>query len=105
MFAKKTLVALAATLAAAGAFAQEATAIDRDFATATPSVKTRAEVRAELAQARARGEVIPALVGEASVAPTQPTAVARTREEVRREAVNYLREHRFDRDNAFNIGG
>lgn len=103
MSAKKAFVALAVLLAAAGASAQEATCVDRNFGRATPSDKTRAEVRAELrteiAQARARGETIPALSGEATVVTKPPAAVAmaRSREDVRREVAEGAGLSRSDR--------
>ncbi|AKJ30112.1 DUF4148 domain-containing protein [Caldimonas brevitalea] len=63
---KNLIVALMTTFAAAGAFAGEANDFDQTWTLELPSVKTRAEVKAELAQARARGEQLAVFSGEAS---------------------------------------
>jgi hypothetical protein len=66
-----------AAFSAAGAYAGEANDFDQTWTRESPSVKTRAEVRAELAQARANGEQLAAFSGESSVLPTAaPTASA-----------------------------
>lgn len=105
MSTKNALVVLAAALAVGGAYAQEATALEQSTAQATPSMKTRAQVRAEVLAARERGEAIPALAGEATVFPEQATAVARSREDVRREAGRALRERRSERPDPTRVGG
>ncbi|MCW7536829.1 DUF4148 domain-containing protein [Aquabacterium sp. A7-Y] len=70
MNAKKTLiVAVMTAFSAAGAFAGEANDFDQTWTRELPSVKTRAEVKAELAQARAQGEQLAVFSGEASVFP------------------------------------
>ncbi|AKJ30846.1 DUF4148 domain-containing protein [Caldimonas brevitalea] len=81
---KKLIVAVMTTFAAAGAFAQEATPEDDNFHAKYASVKTRAEVKAELAQARAQGQLA-VFSGEASVFPeaTSRTAFAGRREDSR----------------------
>ncbi|AKJ29157.1 DUF4148 domain-containing protein [Caldimonas brevitalea] len=81
MIANKKLIAtLVTALAATGAFAQQT-------ADTQPRGKTRAEVRAELEQARAEGQVLPVFEGEASAAPNAtPKAVAKKREDSKRES-------------------
>jgi hypothetical protein len=79
MNAKQLLAALAIVTAGGAAMAVEATQFD-----ATPSTKTRDEVRAEMVQARLDGTLMRG--GEATVFVDRPVAAgARSREEVREE--------------------
>ncbi|MCW7539395.1 DUF4148 domain-containing protein [Aquabacterium sp. A7-Y] len=93
MNAKKTLIVAAMTaFAAAGAFAGEANDFDQTWTREAQSLKTRAEVKAELAQARAQGEQLAVFSGEATVLPAQAaTATARSREDVKQETASFLR--------------
>jgi len=89
MNAHKTLIAALMTVAAAtSAFAGEANDDDQTWTRQAPSVQTRAEVKAELAQARAQGQQLAVFSGEASVF-LEPgrTATARNREDVKRETI------------------
>ncbi|WKB51846.1 DUF4148 domain-containing protein [Eleftheria terrae] len=82
MNAKTTLIAAVMTaFAATGAFAQQA---------AAPAGKTRAEVQAEVARARAAGEDLPVFSGEASVfSDSNHSALARrAAEDARRQAAS-----------------
>ncbi len=101
---KNALVALAITFAIANAYAQEATPLEQSTAAAAPSMKTRAQVRAEVLAARERGEVIPALAGEATVFPDQ-AAATRRREDVRRQTAPALPERHLQRPDATRVGG
>lgn len=85
MNAKTTLIAAVMTaFAATGAFAQQAAA------PAAPAGKTRAEVQAEVARARAAGEDLPVFSGEASVfSDSNHSALARrAAEDARRQAAS-----------------
>jgi len=90
MNAKQLLAALAIVTAGGAAMAVEATQFD-----ATPSTKTRDEVRAEMVQARLDGTLMRG--GEATVFVDRPVAAgARSREEVREEGRTAARAHVFD---------
>ena len=106
MNAKKSLVVAAlSAFAAAGAFAQEVTAEELAFPANVPSTKTRAEVKAELAAAREQGR-LSVFSGEATEFPQErATATARSREDVRKETISYLRQNRFSQRDDSNIGG
>ncbi|MCW7539975.1 DUF4148 domain-containing protein [Aquabacterium sp. A7-Y] len=105
MNAKKNLIAVLMTaFAATGAFAGEANDFDQSWTGEAQSVKTRAEVKAELAQARAQGEQLAVFSGEATVLPAQAaTATARSREDVKQETISFLRTQRSAAP--INIGG
>ncbi len=96
MYAKQIIAALAVTFAAGGAMAVEATQfVD------TPSTMTRAQVKAEMAQARLDGTLI--AWNEATQFVDHPVAAAqRSREDVRAEARMAARNHTFD---ALYVGG
>ncbi|GEM_PF-3543968 len=89
MNAKQLLAALAIALAGNVAMASEEATLFND----PPSTLSRAEVKAELAHAKADGTLF--ANGEASrfVEPRAATAVARA--EVRAEARTYARNHSF----------
>ncbi len=81
---KSALLASVLAAAAFGASAQEATLFDD----AAQSTRTRAEVKAELAQAQAQGLVVSG--GEATVFAEQRVVGNRERAEVRAEAAQLL---------------
>ncbi|AKJ29631.1 hypothetical protein AAW51_2940 [Caldimonas brevitalea] len=100
---KNLIVAVIATFAAAGAFAQEATPEDDNFHAQYASLKTRAQVKAELLQARADQPLV-VHSGEASMSPmTARSAVTRSRDDVKRETISALRSDRAEAP--INIGG
>jgi hypothetical protein len=101
----KTLIAAAfAATFAAGAFAQEATFDDANFVAQAQSTKTRAQVLAELQQARANGTYVAG--GEATVFADAPAVSQRTRAEVREETIKAMAERRAShRIDATQIGG
>ena len=102
---KSLIVAALSAFAAAGAFAQEVSADDLAFPAKTTSGKTRDEVKAELAAAREQGN-LPVFSGELSVFPSErTTGVARSREDVRKETISYLRQNRFSAADETNFGG
>ncbi|WP_169787987.1 DUF4148 domain-containing protein [Caldimonas brevitalea] len=105
MNAKKTvIVAVMTAFAAAGAFAGEANDDDQTWTRQSASVKTRAEVKAELAQARAEGEQLAVFSGETTVLPPQTGgALARSRQDVKQDTVSFLRTQRSAAP--INIGG
>ena len=82
----KTLIAAAfAATFAAGAFAQEATFDDANFVARAQSTLSRAQVQADVQQARADGTYVAG--GEATVFVEAPVVSQRTRAEVRNEAI------------------
>lgn len=88
---QRLIAALVTAFAATGAFAGEANADDETWTRQAPSVKSRAEVKAELAQLRAEG-ALPVSSGEATVFPgSRAGATARSRDAVKREAAEALR--------------
>lgn len=90
MNAKKMMIAAAVFAAAGSAYATtDITGNFEDF-TNVPSTKTRAEVIAELKQAKAQGQVASTEWVEPSTLATKST---RTREEVRAEAIQYAKTH------------
>lgn len=83
----KTLIAAALTATfAMGAFAQEATADDVNFVARAQSTLTRAQVQADVQQARANGTYVAG--GEVTVFADAPVTSQRTRAEVRKEATS-----------------
>lgn len=87
----KQLVAAATVLAATGAaFAEARYPVDTPFV----STKTRAEVRAELEQARAQGLLTRDRERHPVFAPVQST---RSREEVRAEAIEAMKHPQRNR--------
>lgn len=103
---KSLVVAAVSAFAAAGAFAQEVTAEELAFPSSVAATKTRAEVKAELAAARAQNGRLSVFSGEATAFPQeQATSVTRSRADVRNETISYLREHRFPSRDDQNIGG
>jgi len=90
MYAKQVLAAFVISAAAGAALAIEATQLE-----VPPSTKTRAEVMAELEQARLDGTLMSG--GEATVFVDRPVAAAaRSREEVRAEGRIAARTHAFN---------
>lgn len=90
MNAKQLFAALAIATAAGAAMAVEATQFDD-----TPTMKSRAEVRAETARAHRDGTLMSG--GEATVFVDHPdTAATRSRDDVRAEARMAGRTHAFD---------
>ncbi|MFN7043151.1 MAG: DUF4148 domain-containing protein [Acidovorax temperans] len=82
----KTLIAAAfAATFAAGAFAQEATFDDANFVAQAKSTLSRAQVQADVQQARADGTYVAG--GEATLFADTPAVSQRTRAEVRNEAI------------------
>lgn len=82
----KTLIAAALTATfAMGAFAQEATADDVNFVARAQSTLSRAQVQADVQQARANGTYVAG--GEVTVFADAPVVTQRTRAEVRNEAI------------------
>ena len=90
MNAKQILTALTITLSAGAAMAIEATQFDD-----TPSTMTRAQVKAEMQQAKSEHAVL--IGGEATEFVDHAVASAsRDREEVRAEARMAAHEHKFN---------
>jgi|GraSoiStandDraft_32_1057276.scaffolds.fasta_scaffold55873_2 hypothetical protein len=88
MNAKQVLIAAAITFAGSAAFAVEATQFDPE-----PSTLTRAQVKAELAQARMDGT----LMSRGEVTEFHDTVVStRSVAEVRAEARIAAHEHKFN---------
>ncbi len=102
MNAKTLFAAILSTTFAVGAFAQEATADDVNFVAKAVSSKTRAEVRAELEQARNEGTYIAG--GEATIFADAPKAGERTRAEVRKEGIAAAAARRNAPVEAWNVG-
>ncbi|OWW20556.1 DUF4148 domain-containing protein [Noviherbaspirillum denitrificans] len=92
----KQIVAAFAILAATGSAFAAGNSEFVEF-TNVPSTKTRAEVRAELAQAREQQ-----VAGSSEFVEFTPVASTRTREEVRREAVQSAHSQS---DRSLYIGG
>lgn len=92
----KQLITLSAlALVGTAALADDPTIVNNDF----KSTLTRAEVRAELAKARADGSM--AIVGEMGyIAPVTTSASTLTREQVRAEAIASMRGRKANRDEA-----
>jgi hypothetical protein len=90
MNARQVTVAVIAIASAAGA----AWAIEATQFVDTPSARTRAAVQAEPEQARLDGT--PMSGGEATVFVDRPVAAARSRDDVREEALTAARGHAFD---------
>jgi hypothetical protein len=90
MYAKQVLTALAITLSAGAAMAIEATQFVPE-----PSTMTRAQVKAEMQQARSEHTML--IGGEATefIGPAVASA-PRDREEVRAEARVAAHEHKFN---------
>lgn len=97
MNAKHILTAISIVFGATGAMAYEPTQFDD-----VPSTLTREQVKAELAEARQDMRVV--VGGEATefILDHPSVAVARSRDEVRAEAIAAAREHRF---NDLYVGG
>jgi hypothetical protein len=94
----KNLVAAVALVAAAGSvFAQEYVVPDEGFV----STRTRAEVIAEIKQARADGTLE---FNEGNYPVAQAAESVKTREQVRAELVEYRRQHPAELDLQY-LGG